>query len=56
MNIARLDCFDTSLNFPGTVVSGFASVTGLAGHLMWVRMVGAIASQISGVGKGELLQ
>ncbi|MEG4327841.1 hypothetical protein QUB37_06050 [Microcoleus sp. AT3-A2] len=42
MNIARLDNFDTSLNFPGTVVSGFASVTGLAGHLMWVRMGGAI--------------
>ncbi|MEP6520036.1 hypothetical protein [Microcoleus vaginatus] len=42
MNIARLDNFDTSLNFPATVVRGFASVTGLAGQLMRVMMVGAI--------------
>ncbi|MEG4043777.1 hypothetical protein [Microcoleus sp. Pol17_C1] len=56
MNIARLDNFDTSLNFPATVVRGFASVTGLAGQLMRVMMVGAIASQISGVGKGDRLQ
>ncbi|HEY9301572.1 MAG TPA: hypothetical protein VIQ31_35460 [Phormidium sp.] len=42
MNIARLHNFDTSLNFPGTVVSGFASVTGLGGLLMRVRMGGAI--------------
>ncbi|MEG4588254.1 hypothetical protein QUA54_23995 [Microcoleus sp. MOSTC5] len=56
MNIARLDSFDTVLTFPVTVVRGFASVTGLAGQLMWVRMGGAIASQISGVGKGDRLQ
>ncbi|UNU21612.1 hypothetical protein D0A34_24685 [Microcoleus vaginatus PCC 9802] len=56
LNIARLDYFDTSLNFPATVVRGFASVTGLAGQLMRVMMVGAIASQISGVGKGDRLQ
>ncbi|MEG4203874.1 hypothetical protein QUA20_08080 [Microcoleus sp. Pol7_A1] len=56
MNIARLDSFDTVLTFPATVVRGFASVTGLAGQLMRVRMGGAIASQISGVGKGDRLQ
>ncbi|MEG4502036.1 hypothetical protein QUA81_01770 [Microcoleus sp. F6_B4] len=55
MNIARLDNFDTVLTFPGTVVSGFACVTGLGGLFMWVRMVGAIGSQISGVGKGDRL-
>ncbi|MEG4250707.1 hypothetical protein [Microcoleus sp. Pol10D4] len=38
MNIARLDSFDTSLNFPATVVRGLASVTGLGGLLMTVRM------------------
>jgi hypothetical protein len=53
---ARLHNFDTSLTFPGTVVSGFASVTGLGGLLMRVRMGGAIVSQISGVGKGDRLQ
>ena len=42
MNIARLGNFDKSLTFPGTVVSGFASITGLGGLLMRVRMVGAI--------------
>ncbi|MEG4501463.1 hypothetical protein QUB05_30360 [Microcoleus sp. F10-C6] len=56
MNIARLHNFYTSLHFPGTVVRGFASVTGLGGQLMMVRMVRAIASQISGVGNGDRLQ
>ncbi|MEG4631354.1 hypothetical protein QUB56_17395 [Microcoleus sp. AR_TQ3_B6] len=56
MNIARLGNFDKNLTFSGTVVSGFASVTGLGGLLMRVRMGGAIVSQISGVGKGDRLQ
>ncbi|WP_445249044.1 hypothetical protein [Microcoleus sp. OTE_8_concoct_300] len=45
-----------SLNFPGTVVSGFACVTGLGGLLMWVRMGGAIVSQRLSVAKGDRLQ
>ncbi|MCW6048949.1 hypothetical protein K4039_02365 [Lyngbya sp. CCAP 1446/10] len=42
--------------FSGTVVSGFACVTGLGGLLMWVRMVSAIAFLMFGVGNGDLLQ
>ncbi|MEG3895465.1 MULTISPECIES: hypothetical protein [unclassified Microcoleus] len=46
----KSESLGASLNFPATVVSGFACVTGLGGLLMRVRMGGAIVSQISGVG------